>query len=195
MNFKVEKIDYHNKRIKEHKESVTKFMRKLAESPLGKEIGFYIFNANELGRLHDRDKEKGGQNYWEYVDIDWLYYCKRAGKDPGFEYKPKYDEATKRHITLNPHHPEFWDENYQPKPTTDFDKRDSLTANSVDGSKMKTRYICEMCCDWAATGEERGNLGREWAEKVISTGRYRFSEPQVKLIYRIFDVLEPMSNT
>lgn len=105
-----------------------------------------------------------------------------------------YNDATLKHITRNPHHPEYWvkDKSFL---------RGFSRANppkELDCSLMSDEAIIEMCCDWCAMAEEFGNTPFDWAEKTIGfieydgynpTARWRFNSHQYNLIMNTLEKL------
>lgn len=106
----------------------------------------------------------------------------------------EYNKATLKHITRNPHHPEYWVKDK--RVLNDFDRNNP--PRELDCSLMSDEAILEMCCDWCAMAEEYGNTPFDWAEKTIGSieidsynpeARWRFNNHQYHLI---IDTLEKL---
>jgi len=124
-----------------------------------------------------------------YVFITWDYKCKDDGID--FEIpKPmqnRADRATEHHIKnlLNKHHPEaHCDKEADLINKEDRDKpvRDKV----IDATDMPELDVAEMCADWMAMSEEKGNTPKSWANKNVNI-RWKFTDEQKDLIYELID--------
>lgn len=87
------------------------------------------------------------------------------------------DLASYMHITNSPHHVEYWtDSNID-----GWTRRNPTPNGPIDATDMPDECIEEMCCDWKAVGEEKGNTAKSWFNKVNGT-RWIFSDHQQQLI-------------
>jgi len=75
------------------------------------------------------------------------------------KYKDAATDATIHHITVSPHHPEYWDENFDEEKFNKND-RDGVPEQIVDATKMPLIRITEMVADWFAVPEERNSSPR-----------------------------------
>ena len=181
--------EFHLQRMDKHISKVKKYLLEFTNSDLSKELNFSKRDAIELGNKHDQDKIEGDL-FEQYKYISWLYKCKLAEVPCDIPYTEDMDKATTAHIRNNKHHPEYWDPNFTPQVVTDFNQRDSTKLKSRDGRKMPVAHIIEMCCDWKATSEERGNKAVDWAYKCLRDKRYIFTDNQWDLIYRILGIID-----
>jgi len=168
---------------------VTRFRDTIWEDALlSEEYGNAADHAMFSAEHHDEDKLTG-DIFEQYVDIDWMYYCKKNGI-PVPEYTQELDDATYQHVTTNDHHPAFWDENYTPVEVTDFVDRDTMEREEmINATKMPLSSIIEMVADWTAVGFERGNTAIDWFENnvLVSTA---FTEQQVDWIYECLEIMQ-----
>jgi len=166
-------------------------MTKHFETRTNDHITRTIKYGKKIGRdLQGHDASKFQKpEYTPYVWLTWDYKMKDDGVD--FELPPKIaeqgHEATLHHIRTNEHHPEYWDKNFEDGMLNKKD-RDGIPEKPVDATEMPVSAIEEMCCDWCAMSEERGNNPYDWADKVIGT-RYHFTPRQ---IYVIYDTIEKL---
>jgi hypothetical protein len=179
-----EMIDYYIKRTKNHIRLVQKYCKILFDFDSDR------FNKIiERGNIHDNSKWYNPE-LEPYICITWNYYCKDHGIkfEVSDKLKELMNEATEHHIKNNMHHPEYWSD--QTENLINKDDRDE-TSNLdsgliIDASKMDDLSIGEMCCDFCAMSEERNNTPIEWCKKVINK-RWKFTDDQVKLIYKILE--------
>lgn len=135
---------------------------------------------------HDADKFREPL-MTPYVWIAWRYKNQRESNKQisiSDTMLRRMDEATKRHILANPHHPECSAGQVRIDPT-DRDK----STSSIDASKMEFEDVIEMVADWSAMAEELGGTAREWYEKC-SNVRWTFSNMQNMLIRRCIKIVE-----
>lgn len=134
--------------------------------------------AHKIGHTyphHDYDKLQG--ELFEPYSLSQKY-------DQGYdtysalteEEKKAYDDATIKHITRNPHHPEYW---LRDKHVLDDFTRDNPPVN-LDCTKMTNEALIEMCCDWCAMSEEFGNTPFEWMDKNVGYIKYDDYDPPVR---------------
>jgi len=170
--------DFFQKRTKKHIDLVAKYCKKIAK--------YDTKRFNELiTRIEEHDQSKFKSPEVEpYVYITWKYKC----KDDGTEYEcpenmdKKMTAATEFHVKNNSHHPE-----YHCDKTTDLineKNRDKPPEEMIDATKMPDLDIAEMCADWMAVSEERGNTPKSWADKNINI-RWKFNNHQKNLIYEL----------
>ena len=110
------------------------------------------------------------------------------------EEAKRYNDATIKHITRNPHHPEYWLKPNDMARVAKFDRNDPPM--NLDCSRMSDAAIIEMCCDWCAMSEEFGNSPFEWFEKNAGflkydddSVRWRFTNQQYDLISETLMIL------
>ena len=146
-------------------------------------VNKYAQKIGHTYNYHDADKLQG--ELFEPYALSFKY----DGFGNGAERKKMtqeelnaYNEATLKHISRNPHHPEYW---INPKLKT-FDRDNPPRA--LDCRKMSDAAITEMCCDWCAMSEEFGNTPFEWAAETIGE-RWVFDDRQVKFIYNLLEDL------
>ena len=90
------------------------------------------------------------------------------------------DAVVMEHIKSNPHHCEYWGSG-------------DYTSVGINCKKMPNTFIYEMCADWAATSEEKGNSLISWCNNVVNN-KFMFTEEQTELIYSICEYLEEYIN-
>jgi len=172
--------EFFNKRTKRHIDLVKKYCKKVFD-----EFGEEFEGIIERGESHDESKFKDPE-IEPYVLITWDYKCKDEGKDSGFneEQLDYMNTASEHHVNGNAHHPEF-----HVKTKIDLDREDryAIPKEVIDATGMGDLDIAEMCCDWAAMSEEKGeSTPMDWAKKNIGE-RWDFDDGQVDLIYEILD--------
>jgi hypothetical protein len=172
----VEMQNWFDERTKKHVNLVKKYC-----NILGKKFPEFSLVT---GEGHDDSKFKDPERE-PYVHISWHYKMKQDGKkyDVLDAIKDKMNEASHHHVKNNKHHPEFYDENAE----LNKQDRDGIPDNVTDGTKMPNESIAEMVADWCAMSEELGtNTPEDWADKVIGK-RFKFTEDQKKLIYKLIE--------
>lgn len=106
--------------------------------------------ANKIGHIylyHDSDKLQG-----ELFE-PYALSMKDSLSD---EEKKIYDKATIKHITKNPHHPEYFlNKKDMDNLVNNFTRENPHVM--LDCTRMTDQAIAEMCCDWCAMAEEFGN--------------------------------------
>lgn len=86
----------------------------------------------------------------------------------------RLNAASFKHITNNPHHPEYWCD------IKTFDR--SNPPMGLDCYAMPYEALEEMCADWCATAEECGtNTPYEWFKKTVPS-RWVFDDHQLEFI-------------
>ena len=151
----------------------------------------FIERTKEHIRLVNKYAEKIGLQFPQHDSSKlnlllngYCYFCKpKEERTP--EENDLLDRVTLIHIKNSPHHPEYWSD-------TDISgwTRSNFTPNGpIDCTQMPMENILEMVCDWCATGEEKGNSGIDWFNKVNGV-RWIFSEEQQELIRKILVDLE-----
>lgn len=146
-------------------------------------IGRVRGNAQLLGKdypTHDADK------------LAELFegYSIMKKENPTKEDIAKMDAATLKHITTNPHHPEFWTDS----DLTGFTRKNFCPNGLVDATKMPKEALEEMCCDWTAMSQELGTDIYEWFYKVNGK-RWKFSEWQQLFILETIEKLQTALNS
>lgn len=140
-----------------------------------------------LDRIGDHDSTKFEEPELEpYIFIAWQYKCKDDDVDFDVpeELNDEMTAATNHHVKNNRHHPEHHsDQDVQFINRAD---RDKPPEQMVDATKMPDMDIAEMCADWMAMSEERGNAPQDWAKSNINI-RWKFTPEQEGLIYHLLD--------
>lgn len=145
-----------------------------------------LYKDGTLSRIyiddHDSSKFKVPE-YIPYVYLTWEYYCKdnNITFEIDDEMRTAINQAVIQHMTTNLHHPEYWD---------DYCRGDKTIP--VDAKTMPLSYIVEMCADWLAMSEEKGNGVIEWADKTINK-RWMFTKEQVDFIYETLNKVSKRS--
>lgn len=96
-----------------------------------------------LGAVLAHDASKFGYEEMEAYARYWSYLTDEERKDP--KEKAVFQEAWKHHYNHNPHHPAYWEH--------DWDMTDTS--------------VLHMVCDWAAMSIEKGNSLADWVEKEL----------------------------
>jgi len=173
--------DWFDKRTNKHIKLVQKYCKKIAdydEDRFGKLV--------ERGKIHDDSKFEDPE-IEPYIFISWQYKC----KDDGIDWEPpegmeeKMNNATEHHVLNNKHHPEFHageDSKVINKEDRDNPVRDKV----IDATDMPELDVAEMCADWMAMSEEKGNTPKSWANKNVNI-RWKFTDEQKDLIYELID--------
>ncbi len=100
------------------------------------------------------------------------------------DYKPsKEDKAVlsklpAKHVKMNKHHPEYWDENITIRKFSDENPP------QVNAERMPKRWIREMCCDWTAVSLKKNNPIFKWYNETCTgdNPRFVFTDSQKKYI-------------
>ena len=162
-----------------HITSVKKYWNKYFSLPECILDNQYITQIEAHDRIKFEDIELAG-----YIAVVWNYKCKADNIE--FIKTSEIDKlmynCTTHHVKTVQHHPEFWSNQETVISPTERDGFDPLAVPTIDCTSMPNNWLIEMVCDWCATGDERGNSARAWADKVINT-RWKFNEEQIKLIY------------
>lgn len=171
--------NWFDKRTNNHIKLVQKYCDKILEYD-----GDKYAELIERSEVHDQSKFKDPE-VDPYVYITWDYKC----KDDGVEFecpeemKDKMTEATEHHVNNNAHHPES---HCEKKGKINREDRDKPPEELIDATKMGDVDLAEMCCDWCAMSEEKGNTPRSWADKNVNI-RWKFTDEQEELIYELID--------
>lgn len=173
--------NHFNKRTNKHIDLVKKYCKKIYDI-----FGDRFEGIIERGEDHDASKFKDPE-IEPYILMSWDYKCKDDGVDSGLtvEQRNEMNEATEHHINNNSHHPEFHSD------TTGIinrEDRDAIPDKVINATKMEDLDIAEMCADWCAMSEEKGNTPQAWANKNINK-RWEFTSDQEKLIYKLLNAL------
>lgn len=177
----LEMLDFFDKRTEKHIKLVQKYCQKIYEYDKDRFEGL-------LERSEDHDQSKYDDLELDpYIYITWEYHCKDLGKACNYskEIRNKMNEATNHHVLTNRHHPEYHSKSTDEN-TINREDRDAIPDKTVDATAMSDLDIGEMCADWCAMSEERGNTPTAWADKNINK-RWKFTPDQVKLIYELLD--------
>ena len=158
-------VKFFDKRMKEHIERVSKNLNVLITLDLSE------LNSDKLRRRainHDLSKY-GVDEKEQYVWLTEFHRCK--SEHIPFKYpegiEKKVDKASLHHIRNNRHHPEFHN--------SPFD--------------MTNEDLAEMVCDHCAMSQELGNSLIKWEKNVINK-KWKFSEDQTKLIWKLIRRME-----
>lgn len=174
-------IDWFNIRTKNHIDLVKKYCKKLYDF----DPSFYK-ELLERGKTHDNSKLVEPE-LTPYIYVTWRYYCKDNGIpfEVSEETEKSMHEATEHHVHSNSHHPEFFDMNS----SINNEDRDAPSKSITNATSMNEIDLAEMCCDWCAMSEEKGENGPfDWADRNINK-RWKFTDDQVDYIYTILDFL------
>lgn len=156
-----EMVDFFTTRTENHRNRVKDNIFKISKK-------FDIDDAKKVGEEHDISKYSD-EELVPYIYLTWWY----KQKDNGDEYnypsgvKKEVDEACKRHVETNRHHPE----------------------SHSDVTKMTDTDIAEMVADWAAMSQEKKDSLKGWADNVVGK-KYKFSDEQKELIYNMIGLFE-----
>ena len=172
-------FDWFNKRTKRHIDLVHKYMARLAVSDRKYVDLIDRFGSHDASKFEDPEMDP-------YIYVSWQYKCKDDGVDFDVpeDMDKKMNAATQHHVLNNSHHPEY----HQEKKTGLINRsdRDKPPEEMIDATKMPDLDIAEMCADWCAMSEEKGNTPQAWAKKNVNV-RWKFTEEQEKLIYDLLD--------
>lgn len=155
-HFSIESLNYLEKHTKYIKIGYTNVKTLLIEEN--------ILTNDELNQLeknielHDKDK----LNIPYYNEI-FLY---KIGILKDIDPK-KQTKATLKHIMNQPHHPEYWDKDYDPNLKFDMYNRDGHGILPVDFTWMPYLYLVEMCLDFYSVSIEKGNTIVSWLNFAI----------------------------
>jgi len=171
----VEMKSFFKTRTKRHIDLVKKYWDKIQ--------GLVNTDGRDI-QLHDNSKFLPPE-FIPYIHLTWMYKTKGS---PDEYIMPdslarKVHEATFHHVMHNDHHPEYWDSSILNNPVN-FEDRDAHGGVVIDAREMPEDAIAEMCSDWMAMSEEKGNSPIDWARANIPS-RWKFSDDQEKLIYRL----------
>jgi len=178
INITDEMVDHYENRTQDHITCVRNCINHLMDKNPNLE------SLRSRVSLHDLSKWKEPE-YTPYIWLTWRYKC----KDDGIELElpdgmdEKIQRATWHHITTNPHHPEYWDQDAEFEDSLNKRDRDKPPEKPIDATKMDDISLAEMVCDWNAMGLERGNTSKEWADKNVNV-RWLFTDDQVEKIYK-----------
>ena len=102
-------------------------------------------------------------------------------KDGSLAMTPEWLEATTYHVTMNQHHPEYYDINAGKKRFANPSGRLEIVKKIIDATSMPEQYLLEMAADWCAVAEERRTNPHDWANRNIGT-RWLFTKKQEQII-------------
>ena len=176
-------IEHFQKRTNYHISLVGKYLDKIIALNDSR-IDNKILEKEKLE--HDQSKFEEPE-YTPYLHVNWSYNMKDQGKEynPSADIKDQMQSATFHHVKNNQHHPELWDAT-STKDAINSKDRDKPPEKMIDATLMPLSYIACMVADWLAMSAEKGTDPYKWAEDNINK-RWKFSEPQVKLIYDLLD--------
>jgi len=144
------------------------------------------------GRVHDRSKY-GEVEHDPYVHLTWRYRCRDRGDD--YELPSGTQErvrrATEHHVRSNRHHPEYGCSDAE---AINRKNRDKPGAKVIDATHMTDLDVAEMCADWCAVSEEKGNSPVQWADDNVGK-RWRFTPRHKTLIYQLVSDVFPGETT
>jgi len=171
--------DWYITRTNNHIAGVKNYANKIAK------VFPELKDVQQQSLTHDQSKFKDPEAV-PYIHITWQYKMKDAGKNynPPESIKKQMNEATQHHVKNNRHHPEFHSE----ESTSSYDRenRDKPSEAIIDSTSMPDIDIAEMCADWCAMSEEKGNTPQTWADKNVNI-RWKFNDKQKELIYKILN--------
>lgn len=132
---------------------------------------------HDANKFHDRC-------FIPYVFLTWKYKQDRDGIPYEIPKEIDVTSATEYHVKTNAHHPEYWSNQTNTINKKDRDKPNKL----IDATQMSEMSIAEMVADWCAMSRELNDNPHNWAEKNINV-RWKFTEAQVNLIYKLLSLL------
>jgi len=170
-------------RTSKHIELVNKYLNKINDLNLPEIITAVLFDNHDASKFEEPELTP-------YIYINWYYHC----KNNNIPYTIPNDMATKcnlasfYHDKNNPHHPEFWDNNYD-----ELKILDKGIKYVVDATSMPFSNIAQMIADWTAMDEELNPekekpSAKEWADKNINI-KWKFTPEQIKFIYKLIDLI------
>jgi hypothetical protein len=181
-----EMIEYYERRTAMHIELVDKYCQFMLDSY--SEVSYLsdLDSLTELAPVHDMSKFHPPERD-PYILITWQYKCRDDGVHFALpdEVRELMNKATRHHIRVNPHHPDYFDPRDN-LPLLNRKDRDKPPEQMVDATRMPVIYMAEMVADWCAMSEERGNTPMEWAKKNVNI-RWKFTDAQVKLIDKLIE--------
>jgi len=146
-----------------------------------------LSDLESMKDLHDKGKFEEPE-MTPYIWLTWKYKCAREGVpfDVSDELEKKMNDVTIHHIINSKHHPEFWDDEFDPNIMFNDKDRDDVPEKPVNATRMPLIYIAEMIADWCAVAEERKTCPYAWLEKNLNT-RWIFSKRQLIFIELLLD--------
>lgn len=127
-------------------------------------LGALVFDENYSD--HDWDKCTCDE---EELNILALRNAQFNGSfNPTGEDKKVMMRLPAKHVKMNKHHPEYWDEDITINNFSDEDPQ------QCHASKMPQRWIKEMCCDWAAVALKRNKPIFNWYNQTCTGDNPRF---------------------
>jgi len=180
---------YYEARTNKHISNVIRLFKRLVDN-----LPIFIQNSDKLTHkpyydIENHDYTKFSDELYEpYVYLTWKKKCEKEGIDYSYPsgMSSEIIIATEKHITMEPHHPEYYDSEFGG--INSFNRDEVIF--TVDATTMPNRYIMEMVADCKAVGDEMGNSVRSWFDKQIGN-RWKFNKKQIYLIYKCIDILEP----
>ncbi len=117
----------------------------------------------------------------------WRHKCAGEGVSltVAGHFQREIDAAIWHHITTNPHHPEYWDSEYQQHPGIISNRK----ARVIDATGMDDVSLAEMTCDWHAMSLEASTRTHDWADSYIGK-RCKFTKQQCTKISMWLDTLD-----
>lgn len=179
-----EMADHYKKRTNDHINCVANCIEHLCSK--NPEIADELIkrkNSHDLSKWEEPE-------YTPYIWLTWRYKC----KDDDIELElpngmeDMIQKATWHHITSNPHHPEYWDDEANFEDNLNHKDRDKPPSKIINSTTMDDTSLAEMVCDWTAVGLERGNTAKSWADKNVNV-RWKFTNNQIEKIYKWIDDL------
>ena len=147
-------------------------------------IGALVFGENYSD--HDWDKCTCNE---EDLNLYALRNAKINGDyNPTGEDKKKIEKLPAKHVKMNKHHPEYWDDNITINNFSDDDPP------QCHASKMPQRWLKEMCCDWSAVALKRNKPIFKWYNETCigDNPRFVFTDNQKSFI---IDCLKKIQDT
>jgi hypothetical protein len=169
---------FFKERTKKHIDLVKKYCEKIQEV-----YGDQFEGIVERGKTHDQSKWADPEVV-PYIYITWDYKHKDAGEsfDLPEDIRILMNDASEHHVNNNLHHPEY---HCPRKGKINRENRDEIPDEIIDATAMNGLDIAEMCADFCAMSEEKGNSPIDWADKNIGT-RWKFND---EAVYYIYDIL------
>ena len=171
--------EFFDARTKKHIDLVKKYCKKIYDI-----YGDQFEGIIERGEAHDESKWTEPEME-PYIFITWDYKCKDEDKkfDVPDDIKKMMTDASEHHVNNNEHHPEF---HCSKKGKINKEDRDANPDEIIDATSMEGLDIVELCADWMAMSEEKGNSPIDWADEKIGK-RWKFNDEAIYLIYDILN--------
>jgi hypothetical protein len=182
--FTDEMYDSFDTETKKHVERI-KSNAKILEDTLPELKGVYA-----QATRHDSTKYEEPE-LTAYVFESWVNKCKEEGVDynPPSELPELLRVAKIHHLQNNKHHPEYWDENFDPSTVSQGGVVDESV--EADGTAMDSISIAEMVCDAFTEAQfDSGSDNCDGKCKMELYSNLKLNESQLKLIQECTSILQ-----